>query len=68
MAAKRDDGEEVLTPRQAAEFLTLESDTLRHWRTRGGGPVFVKLSKRSVGYLRSDLIAYVRANRVDPAA
>ena len=62
MAAKRDDAEEVLTEPEAAAFLKFEPDTLRKWRGRGEGPPYSKLGA-SVRYLRSDLIAWLRAGR-----
>ena len=41
---------------QAADFLALSKRTLRNWRTRGGGPKFVKVSNRCIRYRLQDLI------------
>ena len=40
----------------AANFLALSKRTLRNWRTRGGGPKFVKVSSRCIRYRVQDLI------------
>jgi predicted DNA-binding transcriptional regulator AlpA len=66
MAAKRDDGERVLTTAEAAAFTRIKPDTLRRWRSQGKGPVPVKRG-RIVLYLESDLIAWLRAGRVTVA-
>jgi predicted DNA-binding transcriptional regulator AlpA len=56
-------GENVFDTEGAAQYLGLSPATLSTRRTRGGGPVFVKLG-RSVRYLRRDLDAYLDAHRV----
>lgn len=43
--------------RQAAQYLGLQPTTLSTWRTRGGGPRFLKLGS-SVRYRLSDLDAF----------
>ena len=47
--------DQLLTETQAAETLNLSVYALRNWRVRGGGPKFVKISRRSVRYRRRDL-------------
>lgn len=49
----------LLTTRQAAEYLAYEVRTLESWRLRGGGPVFVRVSAKSVRYRLSDLEAWI---------
>ncbi|MDY7093778.1 MAG: helix-turn-helix domain-containing protein [Acidobacteriota bacterium] len=46
----------------AAEYLGLSPATLETMRSRGGGPVFVKLGRRVV-YRREDLDEWLTKNR-----
>lgn len=50
----------LLTERQTSEQLNIPMVTLRTWRTRGGGPMFVKLG-RVVRYRQRDLDAWIEA-------
>lgn len=43
MKVTHSDTQELLTPRQAAERLGLSPKTLANWRSRGGGPRFVRM-------------------------
>ncbi len=43
---------------EAAEFLGYTVRALQNWRLRGGGPKFIKVSRRSIRYRRRDLIAW----------
>jgi hypothetical protein len=61
-----DDGVELLTQEEAALFLHKSLRVLRFWRTAGIGPAYAKLGK-TVLYDRTDLIAYVRSNTVQPS-
>jgi excisionase family DNA binding protein len=45
----------LLTTRQAARLLGFSPRALEGWRLRGGGPAFVRVSRRSVRYRRADL-------------
>lgn len=49
----------LLTTRQAAEYLNYEVRTLESWRLRGGGPVFVRASARSIRYRKQDLDTWI---------
>lgn len=51
----------IFTENQAAEYLQLSPRTLQAWRLRGGGPVFVRVSKRCVRYRLVDLQAWAEA-------
>lgn len=51
---------ELLTPQEAAGFLRLSESFLAKARMRGDGPRYRKLS-RSVRYLKSDLLAWLKA-------
>ena len=51
---------ELLTPKEAAQFLRVSVSFLAKARMRGDGPKYRKLS-RAVRYLRSDLSDWLRA-------
>jgi predicted DNA-binding transcriptional regulator AlpA len=53
----------LIDERAAAESLGLTPRTLQHWRWRGDGPPFVRISSRCVRYRKSDLEAWA-AERV----
>ena len=42
-------------PEQAAKVVKSSTATLQKWRSEGGGPEFVKLGRRRVGYRESTL-------------
>ena len=48
----------LINEAEAAEFLGHSVRTLQNWRVRGGGPHYIKISKRSVRYCRRDLIEW----------
>lgn len=50
---------ELLTEQQAAALLHVSVKSLQGWRSRGGGPPFVKLG-RCVRYALSDLEVFVQ--------
>jgi hypothetical protein len=56
----------VLTPKQLGDLLDKTTDALANERYFGRGPAYVKYGSR-VFYLRSDVIAFLTANRHDPA-
>ena len=49
---------------QAADILCYTVRALQNWRVRGGGPAFVKVSRRSVRYTRRDLQRWIAEKRV----
>jgi hypothetical protein len=51
----------LMTEHEAAAFLGYTPRALQNWRLRGGGPVFVKVSDRSIRYRRGDLMAWIEA-------
>lgn len=59
--------ERVLTEREAADVLRLSLRTLQAYRLdptlRGDGPSFVRLSARRIGYLPTDLRAWLESRR-----
>jgi hypothetical protein len=67
-SADDDTGKEVndvLSDAEAHAFLRLRPGTLARWRMEGRGPAWSRLGRR-VAYLRSDLLAFIAANRVEP--
>lgn len=63
---------QLITEQDAAAFLGYTIRALQNWRLRGGGPKFVKVSKRSIRYRRRDLIEWseerLRSNTSEAAA
>ena len=55
------DSETLLPPKLAAKLLGVGVRCLENWRGRGGGPEFVRISKRCVRYRRGTLIDYAAA-------
>ena len=51
--------QQLLTEREAAEILRVSPRQLQMMRYRGDGPVFVRLSRRSVRYSPGDLADWV---------
>ncbi len=58
---------EYLTTVQAAAYLGLSRQQLEIWRSKGGGPIYVKLS-HAVRYRRSALDDYMAARERDHTA
>ncbi len=58
----------LLTPKETADYLGVSIDTLDDWRSKRIGPAFTKLGdgvRSPVRYELDDLIAYVRARKVN---
>jgi predicted DNA-binding transcriptional regulator AlpA len=55
-------------PEQAAKVVKSSTATLQKWRSEGGGPEFVKLGRRKVGYRESALQAWVAARTATSTA
>jgi hypothetical protein len=60
------DFDEPFPPKKVAQLLYTSEERLANDRYLGRGLPYVKFG-RSVFYLRSDVIAYLAANRHDPA-
>jgi hypothetical protein len=56
----------ILKPEQLGQLFNKPLNVLANDRYFGRGPAYVKYG-RSVFYLRSDVIAFLAANRRDPA-
>ena len=52
---------------EAAEILGCSVAAMQKWRLLRSGPAYVKVG-RLVRYAEADLLAYLEANRVEPAA
>jgi predicted DNA-binding transcriptional regulator AlpA len=53
----------VLRQADAAKYVALAESTLEKFRTTGGGPPFVKLGSRAIGYDVRDLDAWIEAQK-----
>lgn len=53
----------VHSPKQAAIFLGLCLSSVNNLKKQGKIP-FIQISKGRIGFLESDLIAYIESNRV----
>ncbi|NIZ60683.1 DNA-binding protein [Sedimentitalea sp. CY04] len=54
----------LIDENEAASYLCYSVRALQNWRVRGGGPMFIKVSGRSVRYTRRDLQDWIGAKRV----
>ncbi|MBB4657935.1 helix-turn-helix transcriptional regulator [Parvularcula dongshanensis] len=66
--AEADHLDRLIDEKQAAEFIGYSVRALQNWRHRGGGPCFIKTSKRSVRYRRRDLVAWAESRLVTSTA
>lgn len=60
--------DELLCTADAAALVGLSAVTLKRMRLSGRGPLFVRLSRRTVRYRRSDLAAFIESKLVTPRA
>ncbi len=54
----------LLNESQTAQFLGLTIRCLQNWRSRGGGPPYIQISRRAIRYRRADLEAWIDARIV----
>lgn len=57
----------VLTEHEAARQLKMSRRSLQRVRLNGEGPRAIKLTDRCIGYLPSDLMAWLKARAIDAA-
>jgi predicted DNA-binding transcriptional regulator AlpA len=50
---------EIVRPPEAAALLSVSLSLLKKWRIGGGGPRFVRLGGRAIGYRRADLSDWI---------
>lgn len=53
----------LLTEQQAATLMNVNPRTLQKWRVKGGGPLFVRISRRCIRYRPKDITDWTQ-NRV----
>ena len=58
--------EPLMTETQVAEYLQVAPGTPSGWRSRGVGPPFFKFGNL-IRYRRSDVLAWLEQQRIDPA-
>lgn len=59
---------DLLDENEAAASLSVAVQTLRNWRWKGEGPLYVKVGARLVRYRRGDLDAFIHAGVAGKAA
>jgi len=59
---------ELLSEKQAADFLGLSPRALQAWRTKGGGPPYLRIGHRTVRYSQTDLEAWLENRRFENTA
>lgn len=52
-------GEDLLSAKEAAGYLRLSPKTLNNWRCKGVGPTVVRVGKRAPRYRVADLEAFI---------
>lgn len=57
--------DECLSTREAADYIGFSERTFIRWRNAGEGPPYCRVGGKIV-YLRSDLSAHLKSNRVVP--
>jgi hypothetical protein len=53
----------LLTEREAAILANLKPPSLRRYRSRGDGPAYVRPGRAKIGYLKADVIEWLKARR-----
>jgi predicted DNA-binding transcriptional regulator AlpA len=65
-----DDATEVkpilYSSKQLCILLGITPTTIINWRTLGKGPKFITMTDSQVGYLHSDVMAWINENKTDP--
>ena len=50
----------MLNGKSTADFLQVSWKTLARWRSEGGGPPYLRLSRTSIRYRMSDLVEWLK--------
>lgn len=66
MSGAKQTGQLMTTP-EASEYLRYKVETLKWWRSHGGGPPFIKINGRLVRYRVRDLDAWLDKRTVGAA-
>jgi predicted DNA-binding transcriptional regulator AlpA len=54
----------IVRQRDAAIYVGLSESKLEKFRTTGGGPIFIRLGRRAIGYCLDDLDDWIEHRRV----
>ncbi len=54
---------QVMTSREAGQFLGVTDETMFRWRKDGVGPSYSQPNSRLVRYLHEDLVSWMKENR-----
>ncbi|MBI1821140.1 MAG: helix-turn-helix domain-containing protein [Nitrospirae bacterium] len=52
---------ELMSETEAAKFLNITPRCLQNWRLRGGGPQFIRYSRRCIRYRKVDLEVWLES-------
>jgi predicted DNA-binding transcriptional regulator AlpA len=55
--------ERWFSPAELANMIGLSADTLERWRSKGEGPVFIRISPRRIAYAESDVELWLQSLR-----
>ena len=58
----KNDLDQLLTEKEAAELICYSQRALQNWRIRGGGPEYIKIG-RLVRYQRRDVEAFIQERK-----
>ena len=53
----------LLTESEAAAFLNFTPRAMQAWRTRGGGPAYIRVSARAIRYRQEDIDRWLDERR-----
>jgi hypothetical protein len=56
----------TITPQRAAEIIGVSPRTLDNWRSAGRPPAYVKISRRKISYLQTDIENFIQQRRIEP--
>lgn len=56
---------QLMTTDETAAYLRRSPATLKTWRSRGGGPAFIKAGKEAL-YDTADVAAYLESGKTNP--
>jgi predicted DNA-binding transcriptional regulator AlpA len=54
--------------KDVAEMIGVRTNTVHKWRKRKKGPPFYAMPHGRVRYLKSEVLQWMKAGRIDPAA
>ena len=60
---KADESKTVMMPNDVCKMLGITRCTLQSWREKGSGPPFIRISKKTVRYLKVDIARWMKDKR-----